>query len=294
MRIIIANTTSWNASWRGLAAANADVYCVQEARIATGDLADMESEAKGRGLMLHPSDPDDGEHLMLFAHRSGRRHLRAMSMQGVEQSMRGRMQYAVIHFGRRRALHIVQLYGVADGSRAATDFNASLMLAAVAWLRSLGDVPSLVVGDFNLDIAHAAIDAPLAMAGWVDVLAEAGPTCIPSTGAPSRIDYVFANRPAKAFIRAASVRWDLGLATHAALELEIRAEAPEKTLDAQVRGTLGRVAVGGLASGEGCGYRCNGRRPRAFVQECARERRPRHQLAGARTGHARMADNEDG
>jgi endonuclease/exonuclease/phosphatase family metal-dependent hydrolase len=228
-RIIVANTTSWSASWRGLLAANADVYCVQEARIATGDLNDLEAEARGRGLVLHPSDPADGEHLMLYAHRAGLKHLRAPAMQGVDQRMRGRMQYAGIHFGRRRALHIVQLYGIADGSRTAADFNASLVLAAVAWLRSLGDVPALVVGDFNLNLAHAAIDAPLAMAGWVDVLAEAGPTCIPSSGTPSRIDYVLANRPAKGLIEAASVRWDLGLSTHAALELKMRAEAPEKT-----------------------------------------------------------------
>jgi hypothetical protein len=139
------------------------------------------------------------------------------------------MQYAAVHLERKRALHIVQLYGLADGSRTSLDFNASLVLAAVAWLRPLGDVPMLVVGDFNLNIGKATIDAPLAMAGWVDVLAEAGPTCIPSNGAPSRIDYVLASRPARNLIERASVRWDLGLATHAALELEIRTEMPEKT-----------------------------------------------------------------
>jgi ribonuclease HI len=140
-----------------------------------------------------------------------------------------RMQYAVVHFGKRCALHIMQLYGRAEGGKPAEEFNASLVLAAAAWLRSLGDVPALIVGDLNVSLANTAIDAPLAMAGWVDVLASAGPTCIPSVGAPSRIDYVIASRPAAAFIKSASIRWDLGLATHAALLVDMEVEAAEKT-----------------------------------------------------------------
>jgi ribonuclease HI len=155
-------------------------------------------------------------------------HLRTLALDGVEPRMRERMQYAAVHFGRKRALHVIQLYGRADGSRVSSDFNASLVTAAVGWLRSLGDVPALVVGDFNCSLADAAIDGPLAMAGWTDVFASAGPTCIPSNGAPSRIDYVLASRPAKNLIERATLRWDLGLATHAALVLEMRSEVPEK------------------------------------------------------------------
>eukprot|EP00974_Lingulodinium_polyedra_P067408 6526635-Lingulodinium_polyedra.AAC.1 len=36
-----------------------------------------------------------------------------------------RLQYAVIHCGRRRALHVVQIYGWAEGATAAAD-NARL------------------------------------------------------------------------------------------------------------------------------------------------------------------------
>eukprot|EP00972_Heterocapsa_arctica_P116298 16452349-Heterocapsa_arctica.AAC.1 len=67
------------------------------------------------------------------------------------------------------------------------------------------------------------------MAGWADVLAGAGPTCLPSNGLPSRIDYVLASRPAMAMIRRAALRWDLGLATHAALVLDLDVEAVECT-----------------------------------------------------------------
>jgi ribonuclease HI/endonuclease/exonuclease/phosphatase family metal-dependent hydrolase len=227
-RIVVANVTSWGAGWRGLIKADADVYCVQEARIAAEGREVAASEASGRGLVLRPGDAVDGEHLLAFAHKEGLRHLRSVELVGVELRMRERMQYAVVHFGRKRALHIIQLYGLADGSRASIDFNVSIVTTAVGWLRSLGDVPALVVGDFNLNLAEVALDGPLAMAGWVDVFSNAGPTCIPSNGAPSRIDYVLASRPARDLIERISIRWDLGLATHAALILEMRAEAPEK------------------------------------------------------------------
>eukprot|EP00959_Pyramimonas_sp_CCMP1952_P076504 1598637-Pyramimonas_sp.AAC.1 len=65
------------------------------------------------------------------------------------------------------------------------------------------------------------------MAGWQDILAVAGPTCLPSSGRPSRIDYVLANRAAAEHVVSAGLRWDLGLATHAALEVELAVEAPE-------------------------------------------------------------------
>eukprot|EP00959_Pyramimonas_sp_CCMP1952_P174301 3642552-Pyramimonas_sp.AAC.1 len=62
------------------------------------------------------------------------------------------------------------------------------------------------------------------MAGWPDALAQAGPICLPSPGGPSRIDYVFANALAMERVAAAGLRWDLGLATHAALEVGLAVE----------------------------------------------------------------------
>eukprot|EP00974_Lingulodinium_polyedra_P075397 7306139-Lingulodinium_polyedra.AAC.1 len=62
------------------------------------------------------------------------------------------------------------------------------------------------------------IDGVLAMAGWSDLLAPAGVTCLPSNGNASRIDALLANRVARAWVVEARVRWDLGLATHAALQ----------------------------------------------------------------------------
>eukprot|EP00974_Lingulodinium_polyedra_P006279 595861-Lingulodinium_polyedra.AAC.1 len=62
------------------------------------------------------------------------------------------------------------------------------------------------------------MEGALAMAGWGDLLRDAGPTCFPSNGAPSRIDRVIANRGAREWIVGAELRWDLGIATHAAIQ----------------------------------------------------------------------------
>ena len=226
MRILIANVTSWAAGWRGLTAACADVYCVQEARVTPVHSETLQTAARRQGLHMQLGTMDDeGQHLLAFAHRSSV-CLRAVGIDGLNPDQEKRMQYAVVHLGRQRALHIVQIYGYADGAAAVPD-NERLVLAALAWLRSLGDVPALIVGDLNLIVHGSSVEPVLAMSGWSDLLAPAGPTCLPSSGVPSRIDYVFANRAAQSHVVAAGLRWDLGLATHAALELELQAEAPE-------------------------------------------------------------------
>eukprot|EP00974_Lingulodinium_polyedra_P010444 1002915-Lingulodinium_polyedra.AAC.1 len=70
--------------------------------------------------------------------------VRVLPIQGeLPDEERARLQYVVVHAGRARALHVVQVYGWPEGDRAASD-NAALVMAAIAWLRSLGDVPSLV------------------------------------------------------------------------------------------------------------------------------------------------------
>eukprot|EP00974_Lingulodinium_polyedra_P057548 5538772-Lingulodinium_polyedra.AAC.1 len=65
------------------------------------------------------------------------------------------------------------------------------------------------------------------MAGWADLLRETGPTRFPSPGAPSRIDRALANSRAREWIIGAELRWDLGIATHAAMQIDFRPQAPE-------------------------------------------------------------------
>eukprot|EP00974_Lingulodinium_polyedra_P112291 10863203-Lingulodinium_polyedra.AAC.1 len=65
------------------------------------------------------------------------------------------------------------------------------------------------------------------MSGWTDVLRDEGPTCYPTSGCPSRIDRALVNRRAREWLQGAQLRWDLGIATHAGLQLDFLAEPPE-------------------------------------------------------------------
>ena len=203
VKLLVANVTSWRASWTGLLAAGADVHCVQEARIPASE--DIRTAAQGaasrRGLQLEPGciEKDSDQHLLAFAWRRGKVSMRTHSIEGLQPEHIGRLQYAVMHLGRRQSLHIVQIYGHADGQQK-DDNNEKLIMAAMAWLRSLGDVPAVIVGDFNLLLPGTGVASLLAMSGWCDVLADAGPTCLPSSGRPSRIDYILANKPATTHI----------------------------------------------------------------------------------------------
>eukprot|EP00974_Lingulodinium_polyedra_P119594 11171738-Lingulodinium_polyedra.AAC.1 len=58
------------------------------------------------------------------------------------------------------------------------------------------------------------------MSGWTDALRDAGPTCFPTSGTPSRIDRALVNRRAREWLQGAELRWDLGIATHAGLQLD--------------------------------------------------------------------------
>ena len=246
LRLLVANVTSWRGSWRGLVAAGADVYCVQEARVPddNGSVAAAVDGARRRGLRMQLGAAGDGTHLLAFVHREGLHGLRAVGMVGLAPEQARRLQYAVLHLGGHRALHIVQVYGHADGLAAADD-NEALLIAAVSWLRSLGGVPALLVGDFNLVLRGTSVEPLLAMAGWRDLLARAGPTCLPSSGNPSRIDHVLANGATMEHVVTAGLRWDLGLATHAALEVELAVEAPERAAMRRRPSTLAGPASDG-------------------------------------------------
>ena len=110
MRLIIANVTSWRGSWKGLVAADADVYCIQEARIPTdAEVSDAVINAvRRRGQRMHLGTSGHGTHLLAFVHRDGLHGLRAVEMAGLSPEQACRLQYAVVHLGGRRALHITQ------------------------------------------------------------------------------------------------------------------------------------------------------------------------------------------
>ncbi|CAK0848334.1 unnamed protein product [Prorocentrum cordatum] len=227
--ILVANVIRWSASWRGLLAAEAQAWCIQEARIPAAEAEAAAAGARGRGMQLQLGPVHEGTHLLAAATRVGRCSARASAPQGLSGRHPGRLQHVALHFGQGRALHVMNCYGYAGG-RQDIDRNADLILEGVGWLRSLGDAPALLVGDLNCRLADTGLDGLLAMAGWPDLLRAAGPTCIPSQGEPSRIDYALANESAAGMVTQVGLRWDFGLAMHAALLVTVRVGRPELAL----------------------------------------------------------------
>ena len=111
--------------------------------------------------------------------------------------------------------HVLCLYAPADGSAAALAAGVSLASAALAHAAELGQAPVFIVGDFNQDPLPAVSAAEFALSGWRDLAQDLGA----SSTSGRRIDRVFANPAAAALVTSAALRWDLGLSTHAAIEV---------------------------------------------------------------------------
>ncbi|CAK0911414.1 unnamed protein product, partial [Prorocentrum cordatum] len=156
-----------------------------------GSAAATFAEARLRGLRLQLEAAGEGIHQLAFADEEGLYGLVAAEMVSMTPEQACRLQCAVLRLGGQRASHIAQVYDYADGAAAVED-NEALLLAALSWFRSLGDVPALLVGDLNL-VLHGTSAEPSER--WLVV--SAGP------------------------------RWDLGLATYAALKVELAIEAPQ-------------------------------------------------------------------
>ncbi len=130
--------------------------------------------------------------------------------------------------GQGQVLHYLQFYGWAHGGVSAREKNEQLLAHSLLWLAGFGKVPCMVFGDLNMDLSVSPGWAAAHMAGWRDIGQGAGPTCLPTRGQPSRLDYALANREAQAFVHSFQLRWDLGIPTHAAVVVELLCPPPEK------------------------------------------------------------------
>ena len=223
IRILSANLTRWSASWTGLLQAAPDLIFVQEARIPRTAVAE-EAEARRRGWQLHHVHAGEEECLLATAARQGGLPIRMLDIPELPAACQGRVQLSAVHAGHKRVLLVANLYG----KQRDISFNETLVLEAVAAARAMGVLPTLLLGDLNFDLGDSELRGLLGVAGWVDLLKSAGGTCYPSRGAPSRLDYALASPEAVGLISGARLRWDLGVATHGVVELDLQllAEPP--------------------------------------------------------------------
>ena len=142
--------------------------------------------------------------------------------------------HAAVAYGRgQHAVHIINVYGPAgDRStlshpRAVDAFLSDVFAAA----EGLGGVPTLIAGDFNIDMARSAVLSAVTASGrWIDLAALGAslcgdrplPTCFTSSShGGSRIDFIFANSVAAAAFRSLRVIPDSGIPTHRPIEISL-------------------------------------------------------------------------
>ena len=158
---------------------------------------------------------------------------------GPERWAAPRLAHAAVQFGES-VLHIISVYSPCqslEGGPRAVDACNRLVHQALGIAALLGQVPCVIVGDFNQDPMPHLATAECALSGWRDVAAALGVTTCPGGGREGRrIDRVFANSQAAQAIAAVRLRWDLGVAAHAAIEVVVRSEArPAYLLQGQAR-----------------------------------------------------------
>ena len=129
-------------------------------------------------------------------------HLPCRTKEGKEQHRLGRLQIIGCGIGARHTITLANVYGWARGSE---DVHQALrtdhlLRAALDELSSIPDTePTLIVGDFNADLADLDTTQRMLASGWTDLgsLYDTSPTCFAAaTSDGTRRDYAFANAAA--------------------------------------------------------------------------------------------------
>ena len=217
IRVVSCNVTSWRR-WTQLADC-AEVLFLQEAHLKLDHVEELSKAAGSRGWKLHLGEAVNHEYLTVALTKKDVVWARNAPVPDRPSAAAGRVQYLVLQWGRGRAIHAIQMYGHPGQRQLQT--NSSILEWATAKLSEAGQVPGILVGDFNCRLQCTSIAPALFMAGWTDFFQHAGVTSIPSHGRASRLDYILCNRQASYWMKEGEVLWDRGIATHAALRVHV-------------------------------------------------------------------------
>ncbi|KAJ9446314.1 Ribonuclease HI [Diplonema papillatum] len=229
----------------------ADIVVLQETRVTKVEKAYMSSFLAAYGWNVHWGDDvtmvegRDGR----WQRRPGgvavmtRQHLAAQRVAAVEESEKRvvastRVVHVAVALGDgRTALHIFSLYGQSGNSVQVQREREQLVSEVLGVAAGLGQVPTLVVGDYNCTTETSSVLAAACRSGrWADAAAayavgqgeEPPCTCwAPNTTGGSRIDLCLANAcAAPAISKVFTVeRKDSEFYTHAPMYVTIRQQA---------------------------------------------------------------------
>ena len=169
---------------------------------------------------------------------------------GIEAWAEPRLEHIAAQFGSS-VIHVINIYAPCQaqvGGPSAATACERLIHRALGIAAELGQVPCVIVGDFNQDPLPALAAAECALSGWRDVGSQLGPTTSPGAGREGRrIDRILANSQASQALHAIRLRWDLGIATHRArghlqdwCASGILVPAPARAVGRPCPGPLGR------------------------------------------------------
>ena len=224
------NSTSLPAHFEELVACPGDIVGLQEARICPVKQQLWEGRLKekgwdvvwGKGVPTKRGRPVPGGVCIL-----ARRHIRLQAVpmdrdEGPGLFESGRVVHAAAALGDGTSiLHVFSFYGHPNAGHdpQARTKNEALLQQLLSYIARLGNVPVLILGDFNVEIERSAILTSSEQAGklW-DVLPTLGadePTCFAhDTSQGTRIDMILASPSVMACCRGACVMRECGYPTH--------------------------------------------------------------------------------
>ncbi|KAJ9444445.1 Retrovirus-related Pol polyprotein from type-1 retrotransposable element R2 [Diplonema papillatum] len=221
-----------------------DLLALQEVRVCERDRAQAEGEARSRGKRLVWGRMQ-GQTRIKTALRteyggvafSAATELPARAVPPGELTKRhwekGRFAHAQVAYGDgRRSLSMMSIYGVVSDE----DATEEILADTLSYAATLGDVPILIAGDFNVEPEESPIlNAAVQSGKWVDVgstwakqyAQQPAATCMASKKG-RRIDAIFANSVAAVAISGVNVLTAESIPTHRPVVVRLDLERLEQ------------------------------------------------------------------
>ena len=243
---VSTNVSSLNKQHDAFLRLPGTVRAVQETKFAESDQVDFRTELSKRGqhVVFGRPLPAKGHERGGVAIVSERPLAQPAAISPQEQTLLDSKRYvrAALPLGDGKCcLHIVSFYGYTNAARNACERakNEELLGLLFEVLAALGQVPILILGDFNTNSTHSTtLDVALRSQQWYDAALiwedktgqQAKNTCfVRATSQGSRIDLALMNRQLASTLQDFQTLQETGIHTHDPLQLTLDVSLCEQT-----------------------------------------------------------------
>ena len=245
------NVTSWRQQFDEVLRLPWDLACLQEVRLTAAGQYDMHESLKSDACSVVFGEPQESianpwhckQGGVAIVARNGMVLQRTQPTSDIELELSAtrRFAHAAVSIGTgKEVLHVMCFYGISGASSCSQKMahNEALLSQVFAVCAVLGNVPVLLLGDFNVNPEKSsALQRAIDGARWSDAChlcatAQGGspdPTCfVRATSAGTRIDAIYANSIARSLLGEAGMILDSALQTHCPVCSSGLATASEK------------------------------------------------------------------